>query len=72
MVADMEVTTKLMSCPFCGCDAFAHKGRNAFEDCEIECDGCYASGANYDAYGNDQGAYQENLRDATKAWNRRV
>lgn len=69
---------KISPCPFCGAAATAHYGEHVFNDVQIRCDACAASGPLWDRYDGQEPrseaakARAENLEDATKHWNSRV
>ena len=60
--------TELAACPFCGGAPRMDFGMVAFEDAEITCLQCSASGSNF----SDGPNRDENARDAIAAWNTRT
>ena len=64
--------SELLPCPMCGGEAKHCKGLMAFEDCEIQCQSCFLTTANFDEFGNEKGVYEQNEFLATNSWNSRT
>ena len=64
----------LKPCPFCGGEAEMHIGRAEFNDVEIECTGCGATGGSFNVQWRSDYNNEEQNHNATSAiqhWNTR-
>lgn len=69
----MLVKIKLLPCPFCKGKARFWVGLNMFNDVEVQCDKCFASGGCFDDSTDSRSsvAVIENKRKADEHWNTR-
>ena len=65
-----QPTLKLLPCPFCGSDELTmHRGIHLYDDHEIICNKCSASGGNFDEHQYEE--WEKNKLEAITAWNTR-
>lgn len=63
---------ELLPCPFCGGEARLHIGMVSFDDAEIHCEACCASGPNHDEAPFRDEAQAHNTASAVEEWNTRA
>lgn len=62
--------TELLPCPFCGSDKLTmHRGMHLYDDHEIMCHKCCASGGNFDEHQYEE--WEKNKHEAIEHWNTR-
>lgn len=64
--------SELKPCPFCGGEAYFQEKYHVFQDIEIGCSDCTASGPLFNEYGDNDDALEKNRANAIKHWNTRV
>lgn len=67
-----EVSEELKPCPFCGGEAKVEIGLHNFDDAQVDCQQCGASGPLHDEAPFRDGARDYNRAEAIAAWNQRA